>query len=523
VAINGGIIMKRLTFISLILLLSTSMLHMNSMEPTGYPIPRTESGNDSSNESTNVARESEEEEVFDDDEDEKEEGEVAHTWTITFKNNALPIPENEFKRIKQLWNMRHGYQEEKEETGCYEFSIDGYMDNITESVDDITLHIDLTTESAMPDDLNVNQLIMQLKIANRLNNEFVLDRCAHALINKLDDTYTDETAEIIQKMIDNLPDDILNHELKPLLETKFSKQLTNLYLVETKFDDSSDDDSTHYRYRLSGNTLHTVEGSISPHGASSSESERPITPQLAETLTELGDSTIFFRILSKKCYVICGLDDHTINIYNFTTGELIHTLIGHTNTVKQVCMLDKDHIVSGSNDKTIKIWNITTGKCIKTLTGGKIIHLTILDGNRITILDGNRIRSQAKGITKIWDISRFQLVANLTFKQLAFIISLQHEYEALNQPVPITALENETEEKKEKNKIWKTLPEELKKIMINLGWVKLPLIKRIRHTIYNSSNTIYNLSTETKITLGVAIGVGAIIAGRYLWNRWRRK
>ena len=79
------------------------------------------------------------------------------------------------------------------------------------------------------------------------------------------------------------------------------------------------------------------------------------------------------------------------------TGECLKTLIGHTDWINTVCILDNDKIVSGSHDKTIKIWNSNTGECIKTLTG----HTSFV--NSVCILNNDKIVSGSHDKTiKIW-------------------------------------------------------------------------------------------------------------------------
>jgi len=51
-----------------------------------------------------------------------------------------------------------------------------------------------------------------------------------------------------------------------------------------------------------------------------------------------------------------GSEDKTIKIWNQKTGELIHTLSGHSGLVNSVTFSHGQTLASGSEDKTIKIW-----------------------------------------------------------------------------------------------------------------------------------------------------------------------
>ncbi len=80
-----------------------------------------------------------------------------------------------------------------------------------------------------------------------------------------------------------------------------------------------------------------------------------------------------------------GSYDKTIKIWDPIKGELLKTLIGHTNAVESLAVLADNTLASCSNDKTIKIWDPIKGDLLKTLNGhsNNIWCLAVLPNNRL--------------------------------------------------------------------------------------------------------------------------------------------
>ena len=63
-----------------------------------------------------------------------------------------------------------------------------------------------------------------------------------------------------------------------------------------------------------------------------------------------------------------GSYDRTIKLWDITSGQLIRTLTGHTNSIGwSIDLLNSQTLVSGSYDQTIKLWNWSTGECLSTI------------------------------------------------------------------------------------------------------------------------------------------------------------
>ena len=61
--------------------------------------------------------------------------------------------------------------------------------------------------------------------------------------------------------------------------------------------------------------------------------------------------------------------DNSIFIWNWSNGNQILTLMGHTGQLGQCSLdlLDNEILISGSYDQTIRLWNITNGALIQTI------------------------------------------------------------------------------------------------------------------------------------------------------------
>ena len=57
--------------------------------------------------------------------------------------------------------------------------------------------------------------------------------------------------------------------------------------------------------------------------------------------------------------IVSGSGDNTIKVWNLDTGELLHTLEGHSDSVNSVAISPNGRtIVSGSEDETVKVWQV---------------------------------------------------------------------------------------------------------------------------------------------------------------------
>lgn len=96
-----------------------------------------------------------------------------------------------------------------------------------------------------------------------------------------------------------------------------------------------------------------------------------------------------------------GSDDNTIKLWNTSTGYLIRTLTGHTDSVRSVKFSNElNYLASGSKDSAVKIWNSTTGalygtrlfmdRCrVTALTRGWKNQFAVAWSGSVVIIDKN--------------------------------------------------------------------------------------------------------------------------------------
>ncbi|KAJ1999181.1 Lissencephaly-1, partial [Coemansia sp. S85] len=74
-------------------------------------------------------------------------------------------------------------------------------------------------------------------------------------------------------------------------------------------------------------------------------------------------------------FVISCSRDKTLCLWDTTTGQLLHTFIGHDDWVRDFVFHPSGKtIISVSDDKTMRVWDLATGRCSKTIEASQ--HFT---------------------------------------------------------------------------------------------------------------------------------------------------
>ncbi|KAG9027066.1 hypothetical protein FRB95_008167 [Tulasnella sp. JGI-2019a] len=68
--------------------------------------------------------------------------------------------------------------------------------------------------------------------------------------------------------------------------------------------------------------------------------------------------------------VVSGGCDRELKVWDVTTGYCLHSLKGHSSTIRCLKVLDgRPIVVSGSRDTTLRVWDIQKGQCLFLLSG----------------------------------------------------------------------------------------------------------------------------------------------------------
>ena len=98
---------------------------------------------------------------------------------------------------------------------------------------------------------------------------------------------------------------------------------------------------------------------------------------------------------------LSGSVDKTLRLWDLETGECLHTLTGHTSSIKNVAVMDSDRrALSGDLDGAIKLWDLETRTCLRTFGYTSAINAIAVIG------DGPRVLLSGSGdrVLNLWDI-----------------------------------------------------------------------------------------------------------------------
>ncbi|SPO01063.1 related to archipelago beta form (F-box-WD40 repeat protein) [Cephalotrichum gorgonifer] len=105
--------------------------------------------------------------------------------------------------------------------------------------------------------------------------------------------------------------------------------------------------------------------------------------------------------------LVSGGCDRDVRVWDLVSGNCLHTLRGHTSTVRCLKMSDANTAISGSRDTTLRVWDIRTGLCRNVLVG----HQASV---RCLEIKGDIVVSGSYDTTaKVWSISEGRCLQTL--------------------------------------------------------------------------------------------------------------
>jgi WD40 repeat protein len=108
------------------------------------------------------------------------------------------------------------------------------------------------------------------------------------------------------------------------------------------------------------------------------------------------------NILAFGDYVMTGLEDRTITVWNIVTGKVERVMEGHEGWVYCLETLPVGKLVSGGGDNTIRVWNMETNSCdtvIENTGHGGVVSLQYMDQIQTLVSGGT------DDTIKLWDIN----------------------------------------------------------------------------------------------------------------------
>lgn len=136
--------------------------------------------------------------------------------------------------------------------------------------------------------------------------------------------------------------------------------------------------------------------------------DAPVTSDSTNATGKLSgtEGVTSIAITPDNALIATGCLDNVIRLWDSETGQLVHTLQGHQDSVYALSFSpDGRNLVSGSLDKNLKIWNVVNTQCVSTLTGHRDYVLSVVysvDGN--WVISGSKDRS-----VQFWDVRNDQL------------------------------------------------------------------------------------------------------------------
>ena len=115
--------------------------------------------------------------------------------------------------------------------------------------------------------------------------------------------------------------------------------------------------------------------------------------------------------------------DFSINLWNWTRGELVNSFVGHTGLVLSLALLSNTILVSGSINAEIRMWNIDSGICFRTLIHSRNDKYAYAVFALQPLPKGLLASGSECGSIKIWNLNNGECVKSLANEKSGATIS----------------------------------------------------------------------------------------------------
>jgi len=123
-----------------------------------------------------------------------------------------------------------------------------------------------------------------------------------------------------------------------------------------------------------------------------------------------GHTDTLMAVMPDGRRALSASQDNTLRLWDLESGETIRTLKGHTDLVNAVAVTAGGRrALSASQDKTLRLWDLESGETIRTLKG----HTDLVNAVAVTA-GGRRALSASQDKTlRLWDLERGQTIRTL--------------------------------------------------------------------------------------------------------------
>ncbi|GAA5990875.1 hypothetical protein JCM10908_000060 [Rhodotorula pacifica] len=130
------------------------------------------------------------------------------------------------------------------------------------------------------------------------------------------------------------------------------------------------------------------------------------TSYCIHTLSGHSSTIRCLRVLDARPIAVSGSRDGSVRVWDIDKGEAVHVLNGHASSVRAIDVMG-NLAVSGSYDATCRLWNVDSGECLHVFRGhSSKIYSVAFDGLRV-------VTGSLDSTVRVWSAEDGNLIALL--------------------------------------------------------------------------------------------------------------